>query len=342
MYNRIYTPERITELKPNEIFVFGSNLAGLHSGGAARLAYNRFGAIWGQGVGLQGQSYGIPTMHGGVEAIKPYVDEFIWFASQHPEYKFLVTRIGCGIAGFKAIEIARLFPRAYDIQNIILPEDFVEAMRKDSNFPGMMYNGTYIFTPEDEAKMESLPTAKERIEYKNKLIVDGNYQLSEDGWEEMPSGRFITCRGTVIGFEPAEDNINVSWTKPLNERQYRQRLKRLVFPATIGAIADNLFENIEVIDEVHLPFDLEEVGDHAFAKSKIGTLIIYDEALKSKYGRQFKGATIDKLFLPESNLPLDCSKLGLLHSIVVNAEVNEVALSDSVYMNWNEFLRQIK
>jgi len=64
MYNREFTPERITELKPNEIFVFGSNLAGAHGGGAARLAYNRFGAIWGQGVGLQGQSYGIPTMHG--------------------------------------------------------------------------------------------------------------------------------------------------------------------------------------------------------------------------------------------------------------------------------------
>jgi hypothetical protein len=69
MYNRQYTPERITKLKENEIFVFGSNLAGSHGGGAARQAYEHFGAIWGQGVGLQGQSYGIPTMHGGVETI---------------------------------------------------------------------------------------------------------------------------------------------------------------------------------------------------------------------------------------------------------------------------------
>ena len=98
MYNREYTSDRITELKSNEIFVFGSNLAGSHGGGAARLAYNRFGAIWGQGVGLQGQSYAIPTMQGGVETIKPYVDEFIEFAKQHTEYIFLVTRIGCGIA----------------------------------------------------------------------------------------------------------------------------------------------------------------------------------------------------------------------------------------------------
>ena len=126
MYNREYTPDRITELKPNEIFVFGSNLAGSHGGGAALLAYRRFGAVWGQGVGLQGQSYGIPTMQGGVETIKPYVDEFIQFAKQHPEYKFLVTRIGCGIAGFRDDEIAPLFADAIDVENVILPKEFVE------------------------------------------------------------------------------------------------------------------------------------------------------------------------------------------------------------------------
>ena len=129
MYNRAYTPERILELKPNEIFVFGSNLSGSHGGGAARLAYDRFGAIWGQGVGLQGQSYGIPTMQGGVETIKPYVDDFIQFASEHPEYLFLVTRIGCGIAGFTTEEIAPLFKDAIRVENIILPKSFVEAIR---------------------------------------------------------------------------------------------------------------------------------------------------------------------------------------------------------------------
>ena len=134
MYNREYTPERISELKANEIFVFGSNLAGSHGGGAARLAYERFGAVWGQGVGLQGQSYGLPTMHGGVEAIKPYVDEFIRFAKQHPKQKFLVTKIGCGIAGFYVEEIAPLFRDAIDVENIILPEDFVEVLsRTQSN-----------------------------------------------------------------------------------------------------------------------------------------------------------------------------------------------------------------
>ncbi len=125
MYNRKYTPERISELQSNEVFVFGSNLAGAHGGGAARAAYNKFGAVWGRGVGLFGQSYAIPTMQGGVETIKPYVDEFIRFAKEHDELEFLVTRIGCGIAGFRDSEIAPLFKEAIDVENIILPRSFV-------------------------------------------------------------------------------------------------------------------------------------------------------------------------------------------------------------------------
>lgn len=128
MYNRPFTPEFITELKPNEIFVFGSNLAGMHGGGAARIAMEQFGAVWGEGVGLQGQSYAIPTMQGGVDTIKPYVDEFIAFAKVHPEYTFYVTRIGCGIAGFTDDQIAPLFEHAMDVQNILLPEEFAQII----------------------------------------------------------------------------------------------------------------------------------------------------------------------------------------------------------------------
>ncbi len=118
------TPDFITELKPDEIFVFGSNLAGMHGGGAAYAAWRKFGAIMGQGVGLQGQSYGIPTMQGGVETIQPYVDDFITFAKAHPERFFYVTRIGCGIAGFRDEEIAPLFAAAKEVPNICLPESF--------------------------------------------------------------------------------------------------------------------------------------------------------------------------------------------------------------------------
>jgi hypothetical protein len=127
-----YTPDFITHLNNGEIFVFGSNLKGLHGGGAARLAYERFGAIWGQGVGLQGSCYGIPTMHGGVDAIKLYVDEFIEFAQNHTEYTFLVTKIGCGIAGFKEEEIAPLFADAVSVDNIILPESFVMYLNQQA------------------------------------------------------------------------------------------------------------------------------------------------------------------------------------------------------------------
>ena len=118
------TPEFITSLEPNEIFVFGSNLRGMHGGGAAYIAYRKFGAIMGQGVGLQGQSYAIPTMQGGVETIRPYVDEFIAFAKEHPTLTFLVTRIGCGIAEFTDNEIAPQFEKAHEVENIVLPPNW--------------------------------------------------------------------------------------------------------------------------------------------------------------------------------------------------------------------------
>ena len=127
------SPDFINTLKENEIFVFGSNLEGMHGGGAARAAYNKFGAIQGQGVGLQGQSYGIPTMHGGVDVIKPYVDEFINFAKSHPELNFLVTRIGCGIAGFSDNEMAPLFKDAIEIENIYLPKSFYNILVKQTD-----------------------------------------------------------------------------------------------------------------------------------------------------------------------------------------------------------------
>ena len=116
------TPNYITRLGAEEVFVFGSNLAGMHGGGAARIAYEQFGAEWGVGVGATGQCYAIPTMQGGVETIRPYVDEFIQYAKSHPEKVFLVTRIGCGIAGFRDDEIATLFAAAQALPNVALPE----------------------------------------------------------------------------------------------------------------------------------------------------------------------------------------------------------------------------
>ena len=118
------TPEFITELKDNEIFVFGSNIEGFHGGGAALIAYKKFGAEWGNGVGLQGRSYGIPTMGNGVESIEPYVDQFYKDATSRKDLKFLVTRIGCGIAGYTVKQIAPMFKKFIELDNVTLPVEF--------------------------------------------------------------------------------------------------------------------------------------------------------------------------------------------------------------------------
>lgn len=122
------TPTYIEKLNANEVFVFGSNLQGIHGGGAARIARECFGAIVGQGVGLQGQSYAIPTMQGGVKKIMPYTDEFIEFTKAHTDLHFLVTRIGCGIAGFCDEEVAPLFQEAIGLANVSLPKEFIEIL----------------------------------------------------------------------------------------------------------------------------------------------------------------------------------------------------------------------
>lgn len=118
-----YTPENIERLAENQIFVFGANKNGFHGAGAAAYAVDNFGAVWGQGNGLQGQSYGIDTMSG-FDEMKKQVGIFIEFAKDHPKLEFLVTKIGCGIAGFPIDKVAGLFRDAIGIKNVILPIEF--------------------------------------------------------------------------------------------------------------------------------------------------------------------------------------------------------------------------
>ena len=117
------TPDHITRLGANEVFVFGSNEQGLHYGGAAKAALENFGAIMGQGNGLQGKSYAIPSM-GGLGVMGEYVKEFCEFAKAHPEKRFLVTEIGCGLAGYSISEVAPLFECCHNIEHISLPASF--------------------------------------------------------------------------------------------------------------------------------------------------------------------------------------------------------------------------
>ena len=122
-------PSVIYSLAPNEIFVFGSNALGMHHAGAARVAYNEFGAEWGNGEGLQGQSYSIPTMEGEHNA-KLAIMRFTQYAKEHPELKFLVTPVGCGIAGYTPEEIAPMFKDAAYLENVYLPISFWKVLMK--------------------------------------------------------------------------------------------------------------------------------------------------------------------------------------------------------------------
>ena len=153
------TPDVITRLAPNEVFVFGSNEQGMHYGGAAKAAYENFGAIMGQGNGLQGKSYAIPSMSG-IGVMGEYVKEFCEFAKAHPEKHFLVTPIGCGIAGFSEDEIAPLFEICRDIDNISLPASFWDIIGE--------------------------PSAKE---YDLERFLTAQASIYEDALEEIRSGR---------------------------------------------------------------------------------------------------------------------------------------------------------
>ncbi len=128
--NRQFTPEQITELKDNEIFVFGSNLNGNHAGGAARFAVEKFGATAGQYEGLQGNSYAIPTLGKymqklSLKEISTSIDILYQYADMNADLVFIVTKIGCGIAGFTENEIKQLFyAKDFTPFNVVLPQEF--------------------------------------------------------------------------------------------------------------------------------------------------------------------------------------------------------------------------
>ena len=124
------TPERITILDDNEIFVFGTDAEGTHSYGASRFAAKNFGAVEGRREGIQGHSYAIPSDLIEPKDIKPYIDRFVAFAKRYPNKTFLVTPIGCGASGYTPKEIAPLFAEAAELKNVCLPESFWECLNQ--------------------------------------------------------------------------------------------------------------------------------------------------------------------------------------------------------------------
>lgn len=128
-----FTPDYIDRLLPNQIFVFGSNTLGYHTGGASGTARKRFGAVWGQAEGLQGQSYAIPVDFGkGIRKdteVKASVEKFIAFAKENEKLFFFVTRVGCGLGGYRDDEMAQFFRNALGVKNICMPKSFVDALK---------------------------------------------------------------------------------------------------------------------------------------------------------------------------------------------------------------------
>ena len=141
------TPSQVNVLADGEIFVFGSNFQGRHIGGAAKVAKDKYGAVWGIGEGLQGKSYAIPTMEG-LENLAPAVQRFTFFAKQHKELKFFVTAIGCGIAGYQVEEIAPFFLEAAYLSNVYLPLSFWKIIMHIPGAKGSVRNFAQSVTVE--------------------------------------------------------------------------------------------------------------------------------------------------------------------------------------------------
>ena len=223
-------PEEITELSMCEVFVFGSNLEGQHGGGAAKTAYEKFGAEWGVGSGPTGQCYAIPTMHGGLDDIKPYVDEFIEYARNHPNNRFLVTRVGCGIAGFTDEQMAPLFEEAWRLPNVNFPLDWALEFDKDK------FIDAYLFDIIPEEKVIPLPDALTESDLKRlceeyKYIIGSalivpkpkiriRYVLDTDKFGYASFGDFFMC----------EDGELYVWSYDKNnELPHNQDMVELIF-----------------------------------------------------------------------------------------------------------------
>lgn len=147
------SPPKISRLEPGEIFVFGSNAGGRHGGGAARYAVQHFGAVWGQGSGIQGQSYAIDSMSG-LSILQYGVQAFLAFAESRPDLTFLVTEVGCGIAGHSPEDVAPFF--ADPPTNVRLPQSFIDTLTT-IEVRNPTESSTHLLVAEFEAAIDALP-----------------------------------------------------------------------------------------------------------------------------------------------------------------------------------------
>lgn len=198
-YKRSFTPSSISVLKPNEIFVFGSNRSGYHVGGSAKIALKKFGAVYGQSSGLQGQSYGIVTVPSDLDSLRYNISKFIEFARNHPDMTFLVTKVGCGNAGFTPYDIAPLFMNALPLSNVLLPKEFVNVLQyspRFSGFPVKTWNSKSDFLDKVEAYKKKFQNGDESVYEKIRQLRVSEFlntvYLSNEGYYYTESGTFVS------------------------------------------------------------------------------------------------------------------------------------------------------
>lgn len=241
-----YSPEIISNLKQNEIFVFGSNAHGKHCSGAARIAFEKFGAIWGKGVGIQGNSYAIPTMEGNIDVLCAYIQDFIEYARTHPKQIFLVTRIGCGIAGYKDEQIAPMFLDALNKPNILLPKSFWDVLlpfqRKQAPqynpYTGMKYCKDMVCHMTFSKKLENKDFVFFWKEYDDKPFVTKKC-LSQ--WYYAPflvDNQWYSCAEQFMMAEKARLFGDLEILQRIIEEPDQQSIKKL------GRMVRNFNENV--------------------------------------------------------------------------------------------------
>lgn len=289
---------RIDQLEQDEIFVFGSNLDGHHMGGAARVANMKFGAVWGVGVGMTGKTYAIPTMQGGVESIRPYVDQFIEFAKRHTDFHFLVTRIGCGIAGFKDEEIAPLFKLALGIKNVYLPKEFYDILMAPyidhcfyygKNIPtdcgavvGHKYEECWVrshFNEDDYLMNETMGYIKEGL---GDFCAEDGVPISMKailynrfchwGWGETPD--------TFRSWYESIDYTNVKLKTDEPGRKMNNYYNPLLISAILGDITGSIFEfNLHKSVDINLHDSRMDFTDDTIMTIAVADWILNDKKL---------------------------------------------------------------
>lgn len=189
-----YHDESIVKSLPeNTVFVFGSNMAGHHAGGAARTAQERFGALNGVGRGWSGQSFAIPTMNEHLQQmplsqIQHYIDDFKIYTKNHPKNIYFLTSIGCGIAGYTVEEIAPMFKGIS--HNVIFPQSFRPFVEKplpklNQKLLQTIYRDAVIFAADDEDMVTTLPLSDSEKSLARILLNTQMYPEDSNGRDRV-------------------------------------------------------------------------------------------------------------------------------------------------------------